>query len=368
MSAWSNPCACAEFGLKQLAGELESYHKHCRCHGVGMLKPNPSLLSFEQFMQQALYDPAQGYYTRAIATVGARGDFSTSVSLGDNLARRIAAWIKHCDSLSAKPLPLLEIGGGSGALARQLRGIMGNLAIRRRGYVMLDSSAKLRRRQRLANWPWMRHAGCLPQALQMCGGRALIFANELVDAFACRVLVRQPHGWSELWVDSSSSPWREKLLPLQAHDLPDSTALKVDYPLHQRIEVQQSFRGWMQQLDNCWQAGRMLLIDYGSKIEQLYHRRPQGTLRGYYRHECLQGDGVYRNAGRQDLTCDVNFSDLLYWGKQLGWESGLDCTQAEFLREIACNNPAQRYLAGSGVGEAFRVLEFIKSSEPQRQG
>jgi len=311
-------------------------------------------------MQQALYDARHGYYTRTIATVGARGDFSTSVTLADNLAKRIAGWIEQCDRSYGEKLCLLEIGGGSGALARQLRGLLGNFAVRKRGYIMLDGSPKLRRRQRLANWPWLRHACSLPQALEMCGGRALIFANELVDAFACRVLVRQPQGWCELWLDSSGSPWQEKLLRLRAQDLPDSTALSRDYPLHQRIEVQESFKQWMGVLDGCWHAGNLLLIDYGSKVEELYRRRLNGTLRAYYRHECLQGDGVYRNPGKQDLTCDVNFSDLLHWGQQLGWELLRDCSQREFLQDVACGSAAARYVAGSEVGEAFRVVEFAK--------
>ncbi len=77
-------------------------------------------LSFEDFMAMALYDPEIGYYTTGINDVGGRGgDFATSATLSDALGKAIAGWVRmEMKSLRGKgPVHLVEVGGGSGALA-----------------------------------------------------------------------------------------------------------------------------------------------------------------------------------------------------------------------------------------------------------
>src|SRR5690606_20096595 len=64
-----------------------------------------------------------------------------------------------------------------------------------------------------------------------------------------------------------------------------------------------------------WKSGRMLTIDYGATAETLYHRRPRGTVRAYLLQQRLEGPAIYENVGRQDLTADVNFTDLQNWAR-----------------------------------------------------
>ena len=77
----------------------------------------------------------------------------------------------------------------------------------------------------------------------------------------------------------------------------------------------------------------MLTIDYGDTADQLYHRRPQGTLRGYHQHQALAGLEIYRDPGHCDLTADVNFSDLIHWGEAAGVPTVSLETQAVFLSQ-----------------------------------
>jgi SAM-dependent MidA family methyltransferase len=64
----------------------------------------------------------------------------------------------------------------------------------------------------------------------------------------------------------------------------------------------------------------MLTIDYGANsAEEIYDRRPGGTMRAYHRQQRIEGGGIYARFGRQDLTSDVNFADLVRWGEALGW-------------------------------------------------
>jgi SAM-dependent MidA family methyltransferase len=97
----------------------------------------------------------------------------------------------------------------------------------------------------------------------------------------------------------------------------------------------------------------MLTIDYGDTSPALYHRRPHGTLRGYFMQHRVEGPALYQNIGRQDLTADINFTDYRAWLHGSGLEEAACQTLAEFLRSH--NAPAQ-LLDPDGAGNAFKCL------------
>jgi SAM-dependent MidA family methyltransferase len=64
-----------------------------------------------------------------------------------------------------------------------------------------------------------------------------------------------------------------------------------------------------------WKQGEMLTIDYGNTSDQMYLRRPNGSLRAYLLQQRIEGTGIYQNPGLQDITADVNFTDLVEWSE-----------------------------------------------------
>ena len=109
----------------------------------------------------------------------------------------------------------------------------------------------------------------------------------------------------------------------------------------------------------------MLTIDYGDVVDQLYHRRPNGTLRAYHHQQRIEGTRTYHHMGQQDLTADVNFSDLQIWVEQIGWKNARLETQRDFIlrtipqaKRLYGTDPAAQFLLHpEGAGEAFKVLE-----------
>jgi SAM-dependent MidA family methyltransferase len=69
----------------------------------------------------------------------------------------------------------------------------------------------------------------------------------------------------------------------------------------------------------------------------------------------IEGPGIYENPGRQDLTADVNFTDLERWSAPWAETLRLE-SQREFLRSFAGPEDAA-VMDGHGAGGAFRVLE-----------
>ena len=322
--------------------------------GPGSL-PRPAI-RFDAFMERALHDPLHGYYAKGIRGIGRRGDFTTAPMLSAAPARAIAAW-------AARTLretgcrDLVEIGPGEGTLAAAvLRHLPWQIRWKTRLHLVESSPALTAIQQKLLGRSARWHAS-MADAINACGGRAVIFSNELVDAFPVRRFQLTGDGWRELAVsfDESHRP-HECLLPLAP--LPPSSSFEQPHPVGQWIEVHDAYRLWLASWLPAWQAGRLLTIDYGALAADLYHRRLNGTLRAYRFQQRLEGAAIYDYPGRQDLTADVNFTDLAAWSTP--WAAAASPQPlGEFLHLFV--DPAspvdQSLVDAQGAGTAFLVLE-----------
>lgn len=270
-------------------------------------------IPFEEFMARALHDPERGYYARRISGVGRRGDFTTAPMLSDAPACAISTWA----AMALKETgcrDLIEIGPGEGTLAAGvLRNLPWKLQWKTRLHLVENSAPLAARQHELLGRRASSHLR-IQEALEACGGKAVIYSNELVDAFPVRRFQKTPEGWQELAVHfDEQQRATESLLP--PAPLPESAGFLDRHPLGQWIEVHNSYQRFLNDWLPLWKAGRLLTIDYGATTENLYHRRPRGSIRGYLHQQRLEGPAVYENPGHQDLTADVNFTDLMHWSQ-----------------------------------------------------
>jgi SAM-dependent MidA family methyltransferase len=349
---------------------------------------------FEDWMRVALYDPELGYYARNVRSVGPRGDFSTAATLHPALGEAVAAWAsarrKELFGGGLAPWNLIEAGPGTGALARAVWGALPLLARRTLTLRLVETSPVLRDAQHarlgdLATW----HA-TMEEAFAACGGMAIVYASELLDAFPVRVLRRRRGEWEELeislkgdegrerpGISSNGDVWREEWRPVSGEGAegaertaPESfSALSRTWPELQRIEIAPAVRSFLLSMKSSLLRGSLLFLDYGDSIEKLYDRRPNGTVRGYAHHERLEGADLYANAGLVDLTADVNFTDVAAWARDAGFDPGPLETQGAFLaRHVkgaharAAREPALAFLLDPrGAGAGFKALELKKA-------
>lgn len=313
-------------------------------------------------MREALYHPEFGYYTANISTVGRRGDFSTSATLSSVLGAAIANWIeRRARELGfGREIPVIELGAGDGSLAETILKSAGWWKRRRWRYQIVEISPVLRESQRrrlsgVRNVVWR---DSIEEALEACGGRALIFSNELVDAFPVVIAGSDGERWREARVAfDRQSGLREIFEPLDLAGL-DSTSLEESWPAGQRVEIHDSYRRWIRTWAPKLKSGAVLTIDYGGSAAEIYGRRPGGSIRGYFRHERVEKSEIYQRIGRQDLTADVNFEDLRRWGVEAGWGTAEDNSQAAWLAKWASScSPDDALTDTGGAGGAFRVLE-----------
>ncbi len=265
--------------------------------------------TIEDFMARALHDPVRGYYARNIRSIGARGDFTTAPQLSEAPARAIAAWVARA-LRETKTRHVIEIGPGLGTLTAQVIQNLPFTTSFRTRFHLVESSPVLAEHQKSLFGKKVAHHMSILDALQSCSGEAVIFSNELVDAFPARVFRKNQRVWRELALDSLM---KEVLLP--PTELPPSSIFRIPFEENQTVEVHDAYRLWLESWLPQWTRGEMLTIDYGDIAERLYHRRPQGSLRAYLLHQHLHGAAVFENRGHQDITADVNFTDLVTWSQ-----------------------------------------------------
>lgn len=233
-------------------------------------------MSFERFMELALYHPEVGYYRRNHTRVGygPGTDFFTASTSGPVFGELIvAATVRLLADRGATPdgFTFVEIGAEPG------KGVLAGVEHPFRDVSMLHAGDSLR--------------------LQ---GPCVVFSNELFDAQPFARHVRTDQGWSELAVEWDGAQFREVQLPPTGNPPPD---LPPEVPAGYVFDAPRSAAALAGQIAREPWHGLFLAFDYGKSFEELATAQPRGTARAYYRHQ--QSNDLLARPGEQDLTCHV---------------------------------------------------------------
>jgi SAM-dependent MidA family methyltransferase len=346
-------------------------------------------ISFEQFMELALYAPGLGYYSAGSVKIGPGGDFVTAPELSDLFSRCVA---RQCAQVLAGGGEILELGAGLGSLAAVLLETLAAAGTLPERYAILEVSADLaaRQRARLAQLaPELRRRVAWLDRLPEQPIRGVILANEVLDALPCRRFVLRAGRVRELGVASLAGAAR--IIEREAE--PDEalrravTALleELPEPLPDGYSSELCLRlsPWVGGIGACLDRGAMLLFDYGLPRSHYYHpQRTSGTLRCHFKQRVH--DDPYLNLGVQDITAWVDFTRVAEAALDGGLEVGGFATQTAFLlalgieKDVAeATDPlerarlageARRLLLPGEMGEAFKVMALTRGLEDRLQG
>jgi len=297
------------------------------------------LLSFRDFMEEALYHPEFGYYSSPRNPVGREGDFYTSSDLdpilGQLLAKRFLAMAQELQ-VSPDDFSLIELGAGRGMLARDI------LDAQQFPYRILERSAAMRERQRdILKGRRVEWIDDLPGDLTGC-----IFSNEFFDALPVHRVIRRGGSLREIYIDEDFAEVEGDLQT--PFDAPVAEGCMADVSL--------DAREWMRRIAQSIRSGFHLAIDYGY-LEREFYARPRGTLMCYWRHQV--SENPYVRIGEQDITAHVNFSDLMEVGRENGMETVEFSSQMKFLIGQGILNEIQT-LAEKGDAASIERLQSIK--------
>src|SRR3954467_1098017 len=102
-------------------------------------------ISFARYMELALYSPGLGYYSAGSTKLGRAGDFVTAPELSPLFGQTVANQVAQLIELGLSRV--IEIGAGSGALARDLLTALADRGRLPQHYDILEVSGDLRRKQ-----------------------------------------------------------------------------------------------------------------------------------------------------------------------------------------------------------------------------
>src|SRR5262245_50696601 len=293
-------------------------------------------ITFAEFMEVALYDPAGGYYAR----IGPGRDFrtapQTSPAFGHLIGALLARMWRALDARSG--FVVVELGAGDGALADDalayLRAREPAAAAATR-YLGLDRFAGGGRPGRPpGRAPGRRTVVADATAPPLRPGLVgCVLANELFDALPVHRLVGRPEGPGELWVVERDGRFAFEVGEPSA---PGLAELAGDLRPGQVLDHAPGAGAVVARLADRLGRGYLLVIDYGGTAEELRApHRLDGTLLAYHRHRAHER--VLDRPGEQDLTAHVDFSALRRAGEAAGLRTAAFTTQRELLSRLGLN-------------------------------
>ena len=326
-------------------------------------------LCFDEFMALALYSPGLGYYANERPKFGSMpesgSDFVTAPEISPAFGRLLAAQVAEALERTATD-EVWEFGAGTGALAEQLLGTLGDKLSR---YTIVDLSGSLRARQqeRLAAFADKLHwADALPDAMQ-----GVVVGNEVLDAMPVQLLVRKSGEWCERGV-----AWNEAEPGFAWADRPTSLRppIEIEGPQDYLTEIHAQGEAFVRTLADRLTRGAAFFIDYGFGEGEYYHpQRHMGTLVCHRAHR--MDDNPLVDLGLKDITAHVNFTGTAVAAQEAGMDVLGYTTQAHFLincgllQQLEAMTQGQRAMAAKlmmehEMGELFKVIGLSRGVEP----
>jgi SAM-dependent MidA family methyltransferase len=328
-----------------------------RDHLAQQIAASGGWLSFEGFMESALYAPGLGYYSAGARKLGAGGDFTTAPEVshlfGGCVARQCAEVLHALGGGS-----ILEVGAGSGRLAADILLRLESLGELPERYWILDISADLRERQRRHLALHVPHLQDRVQWLDRPPESAfdgVVLANEVLDALpVARFRWRRSHV-EELGValDGDLRWAAQPATAAMAQDCRQLANAASDWEDGYVSEYCPRLSAWTQRLTAALRAGAALWFDYGLPRSQYYlAERHDGTLMCHFRHRA-HGD-PFLHPGLQDITAWVDFTRLAEASRAAGFALAGFTTQSYFLAALKVDHEMQ-ILAGGSAGRLARL-------------
>jgi SAM-dependent MidA family methyltransferase len=369
-------------------------------------------LSFERFMEIALYEPGLGYYSAGSAKFGAAGDFVTAPEISDLFSRCVA---RQCaEVLAATGGEILELGAGTGRMAAVVLESLAAAGVLPDRYAILEVSAELAERQRArlrSLAPALRERVVWLERLREAPVRGVVLANEVLDALPCRRFVvgddarvlelgvslltagaaafdkqsvvpdgsAAARGERAVVPDSPAAAFVERA---RAPDVAFAAAVgkvlgELPQPLPPGYTSELCLRvdPWVASVGELLERGLILLFDYGLPRSHYYHpQRVSGTLRCHFKQRAH--DDPYINVGVQDITAWVDFTRVAEAALTAGLDVAGFCTQAAFLLATGIEaltaeavgtveharraGEARRLLMPGEMGESFKAMALTR--------
>lgn len=279
-------------------------------------------LCFSDYMYLCLYTFKYGYYENDLEKFGLLGDYTTAPEMGRLFVLCIGRQLKQIEFF-LKKIHIIEIGAGSGLLARDLILFLNSVNISFSCYLIYEKSTFLRFKQRslLADLCSFCNIKWIATSLFFfnCAVFGFVLLNEVFDAFPVDFFYIKNFVFYEQYVIYSKNFYfyfyffkPTNLLKYFFFDIYFFLNRKCIYV----SELHFSYFLFLYFLNIIIKIGYIFIFDYGTCLKDFFiSSRSAGTLRVYEKH-CMHYS-FFQNFGLVDITSNVNFTFLLYFAKFL---------------------------------------------------
>lgn len=344
-------------------------------------------LTFQQFMQMALFEPDLGYYRCGTEKFGVTGDFITAPESSPLFGQCLARFYQQSGSAGS----ILEVGAGSGRLAVSILEALQENSALPDAYYILELSSELRERQRrilhdaipgyIDQVIWL---DTLPEEFS-----GLVIANELLDAMpVIRFRIESGKVFEEYVVCDGDElafahePTTNQRLLTRIEELRQQTTMSEADTYYS--EVNFLAEDWIKSLADRMQSGLVVVVDYGYPRNVYYHaQRHMGTLMCHYQHRAHPDPLLF--PGIQDITAHIDFTAMADAALAAGMDVAGFTTQAHFLLNLGLlelletrqedlptylrsSSEVKRLTLPGEMGEGFKVLVLTKNYQTDVSG
>lgn len=347
-------------------------------------------ISFERYMDLALYAPGLGYYSAGARKFGRDGDFTTAPEISALFGACIA---QQCDEVLREIAggSILEVGAGTGRLAVDILARLETLGRLPAQYYILEVGADLRdRQQRLAR-------RCVPHLLERITWLeappkdpfdGVILANEVLDALPVARFRWHETGCDELgvaWSDAGFEWSARPSNPAMAETCSELAAAAGGWEGGYVSEYCPRLGAWARIVVQSLRRGAALWFDYGLPRAHYYlPERHDGTLICHFRQRAQENPFIY--PGLQDISAWVDFTALAKACGPSECELKGFTTQAFFLAGLGIDremrviageddnqfarlaNQARRLMLPGEMGERFKVMAWTRGVDRELSG
>ena len=239
-------------------------------------------ISFDRFMELALYHSKLGYYTKKNKRVGKDGDFITSVSIGKCYGTILARYFESIIEdrfYKEKQIVIVEFGAENGDLAldvmTELKNILNKVLFKKIKYMVVEPFDSKRKELELRlHSNGVENYSVVPDLRKEKNLNGFVMGNEVLDAMPFR-RVRMKNGkWVELGVGFKRSEGKIFLIEAERNvqcELLSEYVSKISNVAPEGFtnEVNVGLKGFLKNIYLSFSNLSGLFVDYGNNHDEL---------------------------------------------------------------------------------------------------
>jgi SAM-dependent MidA family methyltransferase len=351
------------------------------------------VITFCEWMEATLYEEPDGYYVRSDKIRwGRKGDYRTAPEISPSFAATFASYFAKLFE-EQKELTIMECGAGNGVFAFEVLQTLQKQfpSLFNSTRYLIDERSETSRqkiKERLQTFSCFEF--CNLKEISIPLQNAIVFSNELIDAFAVHRVVLREGKLKEIFVDVNSD---DEFVLIEKE--PSTSRLaeyiaknKIELTENQTIEINLAADDWLKHIAGILKSGYVITVDYGATAKDLYDFKlhPNGTLRAFSKHQF--DDDWLSHAGEVDLTTTVNWTAFQKTGEENNLETISFEPLGKFLLRVGIleqlekstdklKNEIERIqlrssirdlILPNGLGETHQVFCFARYPKTKAEG